>query len=359
MRIGIIGLVGSGKSSLFYALTGQPPEPPSGKPHRRLGQAVVPDERVELVARLDGSKKISNAVVTFMDPDGFNPDQGKSLSSEMLGMVRDADLLALVVRDFKNPTVMHPSGKVDAKRDLESCLSDLIIQDLAVAENKLMKARKEFERGKKELQKEVETLGKAIEILNEGKFLSSNEWAAQEKEILDSFEPLTFKQGLVLWNVDEDTRFGSDGTGVPPEVLAIVKSHEWDIGATSLAIESEIMEIEEKDRKAFLEDMGLKETIRDRFLRAVYEQLGLVTFYTGGPKEAAARAIPSGSTAWDAAGNVHTDIQKGFIRAEVMSFEDLKELGTVDVIRKAGKYRLEKKEYVVRDGDIIHFRFNV
>lgn len=357
MRVGIVGLGQSGKSSLFYSVTGQPPEPPSGKPRRRLGQAVIPEPRVELVARLDGSKKTTYPEVTFIDPEGFPPEVSKSLSGEMLGMVRESELVALVVRVFSNPSVMHPAGSVDGARDLETCFSDLIIQDLAVLEGRHSRALKEYERGKKELAREVMALEKAMKAFEEGRFLLQADLSSIDKEHLAPFELLTMKQGIVVWNVDEDAQFGKGGKGVPQEVKAMCEERGWGVGSASLAIETEIMEIDPEDRPAFLKDMGVEETVRDRFLSAVYKRLGMITFFTGGPVEAAARTIPAGSTAHDAAGKVHKDIQRGFIRAEVMSFDDLEKLGSVEAVRKSGKYRLEKKEYVVQDGDIIHFRF--
>lgn len=359
MRVGIIGLGQSGKSSLFYSMTGQPPEPPSGKPHRRLGMAKVPEPRVELVARLDGSRKISYPEITFIDPEGFPADQAKSLTAEMLGMVREADLLALVVRAFNDPAVMHPQGSVDPRRDLESCFGDLIIQDLAVLEGRLKRVKKEYERGKKELKRELEAEEKAVSELEENKFLIQVPFNSVEKEDLAGLELLTMKDGILVWNVDEDAPFGSGGKGVDPEVKEICDARKWGAGAASLAIETEIMEMDISDRKEFLDDLGIEKTIQERLLTAIYRRLGLITFFTGGPVEAAARPVPAGTSAYEAAGKVHRDIQKGFIRAEVMGFDDLKELGSVEAVRKAGKYRLERKEYTVQDGDIIHFRFNI
>jgi hypothetical protein len=359
MHVGIIGLGRSGKSSLFYSMTGQAPEPPSGRPHRRLGVARIPEPRVELIARLDGSKRTSYPEITFIDPEGFPADVGKSLSGEMLGMVREAQLLALVVRAFGSPSIMHPAGSVDGMRDIETCSADLIIQDLDVLETRLSRIRKEYERGKKELRRELEAVEKAVATLEDGQFLTQIELSDVEKQELEQFELLTLKQGIIVWNVDEDAEFGSGGRGVPDEVKAVCDERGWGVGAASLAIETEIMEMAPEDRKDFLDDLGIQKTIQERLLTALYKRLGLITFFTGGPVEAAARPIPAGTSAYDAAGKVHKDIQKGFIRAEVMGFDDLRELGSVEAVRKAGKYRLEKKEYIVQDGDIIHFRFNV
>ncbi len=357
MRVGIIGLGRSGKSSLFQSLTGQPPEPPSGKPRRRFGQASVPDPRVDLVARLDGSGKTSYSQVVLIDPEGFPAETARSLNAEMLGMVREADLLGMVIRAFSNPAVMHPMGNIDGIRDIESCIGDLIIQDLAVLETRYTRSKREYDRGRKELTREVKAIEKATAGLEEGKLLRQAGLNDLDTGILAGFELLTLKQGIVIWNVDEDAEFGRGGKGVPDDVKSLCESYGWGVGASSLKIETEIMEIDESERQEFLDDLGLVETVRDRFLGAVYKRLGIVTFFTGGPVEAAARQIPSGSTAFEAAGKVHKDIQRGFIRAEVMSFEDLEKLGSVEAVRKAGKYRLEKKKYLVQDGDIIHFRF--
>jgi GTP-binding protein YchF len=358
MRVGIIGLGQSGKSSLFYSMTGQPPDPPSGKPHRRLGCARVPEPRVDVVASHDGSKKKSYPEIAFVDPEGFPAEAGKSLGSEMLGMVRETELLALVIRAFTIPSVMHPAGSVDGTRDLEVCFGDLMIQDLAVLENRYARIKKEFDRGKKDLKREVDAVEKAISILEGSSFLNAGALADFEMQLLGPYELLTMKQGIVVWNVDEDAEFGSGGKGVPQNIKAMCDARDRGVGAASLSIETEIMEMDPCDRKGFLDDLCVQKTVQDRFLTAVYKRLGLITFFTGGKVEAAARPVPAGTTAYDAAGKVHKDIQKGFIRAEVMSFCDLEEFGSVDAVRKAGKYRLEKKEYVVQDGDIIHFRFN-
>lgn len=358
MRVGIIGLALSGKSSLFCALTGQSKEAPSGKPHRKLGRALVPEPRVELVAKLDGSKKITYPEIVFIDPEGFPPEAAKNLGSEMLGMVREAELLTLVIRNFSNPAVMHPAGQVDSLRDLNNCFADLIIQDLAVLEKVQARFLKEYERGKKELKREIEALDKGIAILESNKFLLQGNLTEDDKKYIVSYEPFTLKQGLVVWNVDENVEFGRGGKGVPENIIEICNNHGWGVGAASLKVEMEIMEVAPSEREEFLKDLGLSETIRDRMLGAILKRMGFITFFTGGPVEAAARQIRAGSTAYEAAGKVHADIQKGFIRAEVMSFEDLKAYGSVEAVRKAGKYRLEKREYVVQDGDIIHFRFN-
>jgi ribosome-binding ATPase len=357
MRVGIIGLGQSGKSSLFNTLTGQQPEPKSGKPHKRLGRALIPDQRVDLIARLENSVKLTYAEVAFVDPEGFPPDVGKTLSGEMLNMVRNDELLALVIRAFTDPSVMHPRGDINPLKDLESCFSDLAIADLQLLEGRIERVRREFERGRKEAEKELNALERATAALSEGKFLLQLDLNELEKSILESFELLTLKQGIVVWNVDESVDTGIHAKGAPIAAITMCREKGWGIGAASLPIEAEIAEMDPADRQAFLEDRGVTQTVRDRFLRAVYDRLGSITYFTGGPKEAAARAVPKGSTAYDAAGCIHTDIQKGFIRAEVMSFEDLKQFGTVEAVRKAGKYRLEKKEYPVQDGDIMIFRF--
>jgi ribosome-binding ATPase len=359
MKVGIIGLGQSGKSSLFHTLTEQSPEPPSGKPHRRLGRALVPDERVETIARMENSKKKTYAEVNFLDPDGFPPDSLKSLTSELLGMARGSELLALVIRAFSDPSIMHPLGSVDGLRDLKNCFGDLIIQDLAVFEARYEKSSKSYGRGDKSLKLEVETLEKAMATLGEGNFLLQGEWSKPEKEFLESFEPMTITSGIVVWNVDEDAAFGRGGVGVPTEAKELCEQKGWGIGAVRLALESEVMEIEGEERKIFCMELGLQETVRDRFLNAVYDRLGLLSFYTAGPKEAAARTIRRGETAWDAAGKIHSDIQRGFIRAEVMSFDDYVKYGSEEGVKKAGRYRVEKKEYVVQEGDIFYFRFNV
>jgi GTP-binding protein YchF len=359
MKVGIIGLGQSGKSSLFHTLTEQAPEPPSGKPHRRMGRALVPDEKVEYIARNENSLKKTYAEVTFVDPDGFSPDSTKSLIAELLGMVRGSDLLALVIRAFSAPSVMHPLGSVDGLRDLKNCFSDLVIQDLAVFEGRYERSIKAYERGEKALKPELDTIEKIMSILNKGQFLLKEEWSKQELAIINNFEPLTAKNGVVVWNVDENAAFGRGGVGVPQDVKNISAEQGWGVGSVRLSLESEVMEIDRDERVEFGQELGLYETARDRFLTAVYDRLGLLSFYTAGPKEAAARAIRRGDTAWDAAGKIHSDIQRGFIRAEVMSFEDYKKYGSEEGVKKAGRYRIEKKEYVVQEGDIVYFRFNV
>jgi len=359
MRVGIIGLGKSGKSALFHTLTERVPEPPSGKPHRRLGRAIVPDERVEQIARMENSTKKTYAEVNFLDPEGFASEVGKNLNSELLAMVRGSELLALVVRAFSDPSIMHPLGSIDGERDLVNCFGDLIIQDLAVFEARYERSVSSFERGDKDLKQEIVTLEKVLNVLGDGKFLIQSEWTKEDLEILHPFEPLTLKSGIVVWNVDEDAAFGRGGIGITDNVKQICAEKGWGVGSVRLSLESEVMEIDADERRDFSRELGLIETVRDRFLTAVYDRLGLISFYTAGPKEAAARAIKRGDTAWDAAGKIHSDIQHGFIRAEVMSFDDYVKYGSEDGVKKAGRYRVEKKEYVVQEGDIFYFRFNV
>ncbi|MFH1675382.1 MAG: hypothetical protein ABIC40_00050, partial [bacterium] len=285
MHVGIIGLGKSGKSSLYYSLTGQMPEPPSGKAHRRLGVAYVPEPRVELIAKLDCSKKTSFPEITFIDPEGFPAETGKNLNSEMLGMVRESELIALVIRAFSNPAIMHPSGSIDGKRDLDVCFGDLIIQDLAVLEHRHRRIRKDFERGKKELKRELDAVERAMACLESGIFIRQSDLNDSEKEQLIPYELLTMKPAIVIWNVNDDAEFGRGGRGVSQEIKTICEERGCGIGSASLSIETEIMEMDPEDRKAFLEDLGVVETVRDRFLGAVYKRLGLITFFTGGPKE--------------------------------------------------------------------------
>jgi len=234
MRVGIIGLGRSGKSSLFHTLTEQVPEPPSGKPHRRLGRALVPDERVEYIAKNENAKKKTFAEVVFLDPDGFPPEAGKSLTSEFLAMVRGCDLLALVVRAFRRESIMHPLGSVDGLRDIRNCFSDMIIQDLAVFEGRYERTSKAYGRGDKDLKPEIDTLEKAIATLGDDKFLGQVEWSKSEREILANFEPLTLKSGIVVWNVDEDAAFGRGGIGNPEDVKSLCAEKVWGVGEVRL-----------------------------------------------------------------------------------------------------------------------------
>ncbi len=359
MKVGIIGLGQSGKSSLFHTLTGQPVDTSSGRPHKRPGRALVMDDRVEHIAKNECSKKKTYAEVNFVDPVGFTPDQGKNLSSELLGMIRDSDLLVLVVRAFSAPSVAHPRESVDGMRDINICFSDMIVQDMYLFEGLLERSKKAFERGIKDLAKEIDAASKAVEALSDGQLLSEVEWTSEELEILNAYQPLTLKNGIVLWSVDEDASCGTGGVGVPEECKILCKEKGWGIEAVRLSLESEVMDLDDEDREEFSRELGLDESIRDWFPPIVYKRLGLLSFYTAGPKEAAARAIHQGETAWDAAGKIHSDIQRGFIRAEVMSFEDYCKFGSEDEVKKAGRYRVEKKEYIVQEGDIFYFRFNV
>jgi len=345
VKVGLAGFPGSGKTTVFAALTGLRPDPADRRP--QLGTIKVPDARIDVLAEIFQPKKTTYAEVSFVDfPPARDPQKRTVLDAEAVTALRDADALVEVVRGFPDLAGAAPQPAAD----IEAFDTELVLADLGQVEKRLERAKKEKGR-----EREVALLGRLAAHLEAGKPLRLLDLAAEERSELAGFAFLSLRPLLVVLNVPE----AEVAKPVPEEVAARAHAAGAEAMVLSAQVEADVAELEPEERAAFLTDLGLAETARDRFVRASYALLDLISFLTAGEDECRAWPIRRGTPARKAAGRIHSDIERGFIRAEVVAFEDFKVLRSEAKAREAGKLRLEGKDYVVQDGDIVHFRFAV
>jgi GTP-binding protein YchF len=360
MEIGIVGLPYSGKSTLFSTLLNLKSETsPQGKSNSERGMIKVPDDRLAKLTAIFNPKKEVKATVEFIKVPGLEGDGGKThgLPAQFLANLKNVDAILVMIRDFENDFYPHPLDRVDARKDIEFINSELILSDLAIVETRVEKLEKQVLKIKDDvLKRELEVMKKLLLQLEEEKPIRELEFSENELATLKNYQFLTAKAILFVINIAEEN-IGSELT--IEEKFSSYKGKNCNITSLSAEIEKEISELSEEDAAVFIDDLGIKEPALQKLIRSAYELLGLISFFTVGEDECRAWTIRRNSTAPKAAAAIHKDFERGFIRAEVIPYEDFIKHGTEAKCREAGALRTEGKEYIVKDGDVMHFLFNV
>lgn len=365
LRAGIVGLPNVGKSTLFNALTSQQAALAANYPFAtiepNIGVVPVPDERLEPLAKLVKTSVIIPATVEFVDIAGLvrGASKGEGLGNQFLANIRETDTVVQVVRCFEDEGIVHVEGSVDPKRDIETIQIELALADLASAEKRRERGQKAAKSGDKTAKAELEVLEKLLPALEEGKPARTVVLTDDERAIARNFFLLTMKPTIYAANVDEETISNPDENPHVQAVRAIAEAEAAECVVICAQLESELVDLPPDERKDYLEALGVTSSGVDRMIKSVYHLLGLMSFLTAGEKEVRAWTIPQGTKAPQAAGTIHSDIERGFIRAEVVSYNDLTRAGSTAAAREQGVLRLEGKEYVMQEGDVVHFRFNV
>ena len=364
MKLGIVGLPNVGKSTLFNALTragAQSANYPFCTIDSNIGVAEVPDKRLKVLSDFYNSEKITPATVDFVDIAGLvkGASQGEGLGNQFLANIREVDAIVHVVRCFEDDNVVHVDGSVDPVRDIETINLELIFSDLEIIERRIAKSSRGA-RNDKALAQEVELLQKIKAHLEQGNMADTLELDDESKEKMKEFNLLTDKPTIFAANVSDDD-LADDGASNEnvQKVREYAAEHGCEVFVVSAKTEEDLAELDDEEKELFLADMGLSESCLDKLIKASFSILGLTSFLTAGPKEVRAWTIKKGTKAPQAAGKIHSDFERGFIKAEVVNYDDLINLGSYNAAREKGLVRMEGKDYVVRDDDIILFRFNV
>ena len=365
LEVGIVGLPNVGKSTLFNAITKAGAEAanyPFCTIEPNVGVVDVPDPRLGVLHEMYQSKKTTPASVRFVDIAGLvrGASKGEGLGNQFLEHIRQVDAIAHVVRCFEDSDITHVEGAIDPIRDIEIITTELCLADLDTVEKRLVKAQKLTKSGSKEAKAEEAALQKIAALLGDAKPARKAELSDDEKALLRDLNLLTMKPTLYVANVSEDEAATAEQENAFVQKVKTFAAEEGaEVTVISARVESEIAELSADEAKEFLETLGLTESGLDRLIKAAFSLLGLLTFLTAGPDECRAWTITKGTTAPKAAGKIHSDIERGFIRAEIVNYDDLIAAGSMNAAREKGQIRLEGKDYVMQDGDVTYFRFNV
>ena len=364
MKLGIVGLPNIGKSTLFSAITQAGAESanyPFCTIEPNIGVVAVPDDRLTRLGKMYNSEKVIPAAIEFYDIAGLvkGASKGEGLGNKFLSHIREVSAILHVVRSFEDPNVIHVNGKIDPVSDVETINLELVFSDLEVVEKRILKATK-LAKSDKSLLPELELLKKLKDALENGKPVYTLNLDEAELEIIKNFSLLSNKPVIYVANVSEED-IADDGKSneYVQQLREHAKSENAMVVVISAKIEAEISELVDDEKELFLGELGIQESGLDQLIKASYSLLGLISFLTAGPKETRAWTLKKGLKAPQAAGKIHTDFERGFIRAEIVAYDDIDNCGTYAVAKEKGLVRLEGKDYIVKDGDVILFRFNV